>query len=473
MTINNENKRTQKQINADLVKALKTIEENGLNLPLIPLNGNKQPLGDNWQQRPMSAKQLGTAIAKTGSIKVPITINKGKDNQKQVIKDLPIQGFGILLGHPVNYQGAEYCLTAIDVDGPSAKQLIPKLYNNAKLPATVCFTSHRKGRFQALYLVPKAIAPHLKYKKIKTGVKGDDGKDEALEFRWSRQQSVLPPSVHPTTGKYSYFNGYAIAEKEIAIAPTWVLLQMLQTDTVKGKLIKLALENNIPVKFDGDRLHHQTLSAIDEQVNIVEIVQPHIPLRKSGKDMIGECPFHDDKGEHLIVNSSTNTYYCSVCEATGKTTKFVSSIDQQLLENKRDRASTNSKRSEQTNQKDRKTKTVVAIPAACDWTDKDWAIYYVLNLATSRANDYHEWISVGMALKSIDESLLSVYESFSQRDPKYKAGECEKKWYSFGREGITIATIFEWAKEDKVSPPDESYLAVFALRGRTLHAVLR
>ncbi len=45
-----------------------------------------------------------------------------------------------------------------------------------------------------------------------TGVIGDDGKAEQLEFRWQNLQSVLPPSVHPTTGEYRWVDGCAIDE---------------------------------------------------------------------------------------------------------------------------------------------------------------------------------------------------------------------------------------------------------------------
>ena len=445
-------KRSQKQINADLIEGLSQIEKSQLNLPLVPLNGNKQPLGDNWQQRPMSAKEIRVSLEKTGSIKIPMTLNKGQDNEKQVIKDLPIQGFGVLLGHPITYQNGEYYLTAIDVDGVSAHQLIPSLSGSEKLLKTIGFTSGRNGRCQALYLVPAELASLLKYKKIKTGLKDEDGKDEALEFRWTGQQSVLPPSVHPSTGKYTYYEGFGL-ETEIALAPNWVILQMLQSESVQGKLVKLALENKIELKFDGDLLHEETLAAIDAKVNLIEIVQEHLPLRKSGKGMIGKCCFHDDKGEHLIVERESNVYYCSECEATGGVTKFVRSWEQQKF------SQTNHQQNHQkvSSSSNAGIKTVVSIPESCNWSEGDWAAYYVLRLASWRADDYDAWIKVGMALHSLkDESMLAVFDRFSQQNPKYKPGECEKKWRSFGRSGLTVASIYEWAKNDLVPPPNVS-----------------
>ena len=446
MKINNIN-RNQKQINADLIQGLRQIEASQLDLPLIPLNGKKQPLGDNWQQRPMNAKQLRISISKTGSIKVPITLNKGKKNQKQVIKDLPIQGYGVLLGHPINYKGTEYYLTAIDIDGPSARKLIPFLSGSDtdRLPKTVGFTSGRKGRCQALYLVPASIAPFLKYKKIRTGVKGDDGKDEALEFRWSRQQSVLPPSVHPTTGKYSYFDGCGIGEVEIAIAPKWVMLQMLQIENLTDALEKLALLYDIEIKRDGEKISLKTIEEINSLVNLLQLIQKYLRLKKSGKNYLGKCCFHqdeDDKKLSLELDPQKNRYYCFDCGASGGVTDFLShkfQIGRSLARHQR-RGDLARKNGEEP------IKTVVDIPDCCNWSESDWAAYYVERLAPWRADDYDAWVKVGMALNSLgDESLLLVFERFSRMSPKYILGECKKKWRSFRRSGLTVASIYKWA----------------------------
>ena len=68
-----------------LINGLKRIQSTNLDLPLVPLNGKKQPLGDDWQNRPFKASQLIEAIA-NGGVTVPI---KGKT------KKIQLQGFGL------------------------------------------------------------------------------------------------------------------------------------------------------------------------------------------------------------------------------------------------------------------------------------------------------------------------------------------------------------------------------------------
>ncbi len=61
------------------------------------------------------------------------------------------------------------------------------------------------------------------------------------------------------------------------------------------------------------------------------------------------------------------------------------------------------------------------------------------------ADDYDSWIHVGMALKSVSPSLLPAWDNWSQLSPKYKIGECQYKWDSFNKWGITVRTLYRLA----------------------------
>ena len=69
------------------------------------------------------------------------------------------------------------------------------------------------------------------------------------------------------------------------------------------------------------------------------------------------------------------------------------------------------------------------------------------------ALSYQEWVSIGMALKH-EGFPVSVWDSWSRADSRYKSGECEKKWESFGdcAEPVTGATIFQMARENGYKP---------------------
>ncbi len=255
-----------------LINGLKRIQSTNLDLPLVPLNGKKQPLGDDWQNRPFKASELIEAIA-SGGVTVPI---KGKT------KKIQLQGFGLLTGRPISINSQTYYLMAVDQDGPSVINKINELSDGSGLPTTVAFTSGRTGRCQYLYLVPEQFKDAIRTKKIKAGT-GEDGKPELLELRWSNLQSVLPPSVHPITGQYHWLENCAIDEVEMAIAPDWIVEQMLITQT-SNPTTPLVGDVNPQATTNGDKV------SVKPTMEITVPVSAPVPLlqccRKEVRDWV-------------------------------------------------------------------------------------------------------------------------------------------------------------------------------------------
>lgn len=268
---------------------------------LTPLRSNKAPYRTAWQHETPLTR--GEIIAE---------IESGE-----------ARGYGIRTG---SISGG---IVAIDFDGFSASSKALELSGGEPLPETVTFTSNRPGREQRLYLIPQEYWATIKTTKIKTGGVGDDGKPEQLELRWDGCQSVLPPSVHPTTGHYRWRK----SPQEIAIAPApmWVIEAMLADTT---------------------------------------------------------------EAQTPLLNQDSH-------------------------------------------------------PSVTDrWSDTDWALSYLNALSAWRADDYDDWLAVGMALHSVDDSLKSEWDNWSRQSPKYKQGDCDKKWKSFKRQGVAIGTLAHIAKQD-------------------------
>ena len=237
------------------------------------------------------------------------------------------------------------------------------------------------------------------------------------------------------------------------------MLQMLQIENLTDALEKLALLYNIEIKRDGEKISLKTIEEINSLVNLLQLIQKYLRLKKSGKNYLGKCCFHHNENDEklsLEVDPQKNRYYCFDCEASGGVTDFLSHKFKSS-----DRVSVSVRTPQkQFSQKNQQIKTIVPIPDRCNWSENDWVTYYVERLSPWRADDYDAWVKVGMATESMgDPSMLAVWEKFSQTSPKYKPGECEKKWRSFRRNDITIASIYQWAKEDKIPPPDESISA--------------
>jgi hypothetical protein len=157
--------------------------------PLVPVVG-KQPYQKNWVKKECSRSEI-LAQLETGKA----------------------TGVGLKLGNG---------LLAVDIDGESAAKLLLKLSGQNTFPVTTAWTSGRPGRRQYLLSVEEKNWPRLRNLRIGTGIVGDDGKEECLEFRWLGTQSVLPPSIHPLTKKpYTWINNPLLSPP--ALAPEWLI----------------------------------------------------------------------------------------------------------------------------------------------------------------------------------------------------------------------------------------------------------
>ncbi len=61
---------------------------------------------------------------------------------------------------------------------------------------------------------------------------------------------------------------------------------------------------------------------IAEKVSILDLVSPHVELKKAGKYYKGLCPFHPDKNPSFIVNPDRNTFHCFGCGEGGDIYSF-------------------------------------------------------------------------------------------------------------------------------------------------------
>ena len=72
----------------------------------------------------------------------------------------------------------------------------------------------------------------------------------------------------------------------------------------------------------------KTIDTIFETVRIEEIVGDFVTLKRRGANMLGNCPFHDEKTPSFTVSPSKNIYKCFGCGKGGHAVNFVMEIDQ-------------------------------------------------------------------------------------------------------------------------------------------------
>ncbi|GFZ92402.1 bifunctional DNA primase/polymerase [Okeania sp. KiyG1] len=294
------------------------------NLALTPVR-EKRPYRSNWQhEEPVSREAITTAITQGQDL----VSKKGKP---YTAFD---SGYGVRLGEISDG------LLAIDVDGASAEPILKAICPD--LPKSVSWTSGKPGRYQIAFQIPPEYREKLanftravvrEWKGLKTDT------DELLEFRYNYCQSVLPPSYHPTTGRYSWVN--SPADTEVAIAPQPILDVLLELADKEAKAtteaeVKKAERARYLEQRKLERQALPTLSTADSLADILELdILPRLntediynwsehQFKKHGPNkLVGYCPQHNgSSGTAFQVNTKDNSWYCHGCQEGGHPVQY-------------------------------------------------------------------------------------------------------------------------------------------------------
>ena len=67
----------------------------------------------------------------------------------------------------------------------------------------------------------------------------------------------------------------------------------------------------------------ESLEALRQRVDIIDVISPYIDLKKSGASYKGLCPFHDERSPSFMVQKGDNHYHCFGCGAHGDSIQFL------------------------------------------------------------------------------------------------------------------------------------------------------
>ncbi len=89
-----------------------------------------------------------------------------------------------------------------------------------------------------------------------------------------------------------------------------------------------------------------------------------------------------------------------------------------------------------------------------DPADADEVPRLLARLSADRCDDYHSWIKVGMACKTVSTQtgvdLFDAWHEWSRTSPNYGSeSQCRRKWNSFPSESeLRFGSLDHWVKED-------------------------
>ena len=71
------------------------------------------------------------------------------------------------------------------------------------------------------------------------------------------------------------------------------------------------------------RIPQAFLDDLLDRVDIVEVIDRRVKLKKSGKNYSARCPFHEERSPSFSVNPDKQFYYCFGCGAGGNALTFL------------------------------------------------------------------------------------------------------------------------------------------------------
>ena len=72
----------------------------------------------------------------------------------------------------------------------------------------------------------------------------------------------------------------------------------------------------------------ETIDLIFETARIDEVVGDFVQLKKRGVNLLGNCPFHDEKTPSFTVSPAKGIYKCFGCGKSGNALRFVMDHEQ-------------------------------------------------------------------------------------------------------------------------------------------------
>lgn len=73
----------------------------------------------------------------------------------------------------------------------------------------------------------------------------------------------------------------------------------------------------------GYPIPEEKIEEIRQSINLVELVQEYVALKRTGKNFVGKCPFHVEKTPSFTVSPEKQIYHCFGCGAGGNAFTFI------------------------------------------------------------------------------------------------------------------------------------------------------
>ena len=79
--------------------------------------------------------------------------------------------------------------------------------------------------------------------------------------------------------------------------------------------------------MSGGRIPREFIDELLVRVDIVDLIDSYVPLKKSGANYVARCPFHSEKTPSFSVNRNKQFFHCFGCGASGNAISFLMDLN--------------------------------------------------------------------------------------------------------------------------------------------------
>jgi len=87
------------------------------------------------------------------------------------------------------------------------------------------------------------------------------------------------------------------------------------------------LESTVSTRYCTELPRHDETNRLKSLLRIEDVVSQYTPLRRSGRNYVARCPFHDDRHPSLVVYPETQSFYCFGCRVHGDSLNFLMKME--------------------------------------------------------------------------------------------------------------------------------------------------
>ena len=71
------------------------------------------------------------------------------------------------------------------------------------------------------------------------------------------------------------------------------------------------------------RIPREFIDELLVRVDIVDLIDSHVPLKKTGANYVARCPFHSEKTPSFSVSQTKQFFHCFGCGVSGNAISFL------------------------------------------------------------------------------------------------------------------------------------------------------